>query len=74
MLQTSVPVAAWAVVTTIATVAEAPFAIVPRLQVNVPLHEPWLGVAETSVEPVGSTSIIVTLVASAGPPLCTVTR
>jgi hypothetical protein len=61
-------------VTTIVTVAEAPLARLPRLQVTmlVPLQLPWLGVADTKATPVGNVSVIVTPVAVAGPLLLTV--
>ena len=41
-----------------------PVAFVTRLQVIVvvPLHEPWLGVAETKVRPLASVSVKVTVV------------
>ena len=43
--------------TTMLTVAVAPFPKVPRLHVTIPpdsLHDPWLGVAETKVTLGGS--------------------
>src|SRR5207237_10685784 len=52
---------------TMLIVAAPPLATVPRWHVTVPLHEPWLGVAETSVSPAGSGSSTVTLWASNGP-------
>ena len=60
-------------VTTSEIVALAPLAIVPRLHVtvDVPLHDPWLGVAETNVVPVGIVSVTVTPVAGDGPALST---
>ncbi len=64
-------------VTTTVSVAELPEAIVPRLSVtSVPstvAAAPWLGVALTRVAPVGRKSLTVTLVASFGPLLVTVT-
>ena len=57
-------------VATIATLALAPLASAPRLQVTVvvPAHVPWLGVAETHVSPGGSVSVRVTFVAFARAP------
>ena len=56
-------------VTTIFTVAPAPFASVPRLHVTVavPLHEPTVVLDETNVTPDGSTSVTVTPAAASGP-------
>ena len=61
-------------VATIDAVAEAPTASCPRLQlmVVVPLHVPWLGVAETRVIPAGSGSVKITPVEGAGPLFVTV--
>ena len=50
-------------VTTMVTVAMAPSARVPRLQVTVPdvwLQLPWLGVAETNVTSAGRVSVTTT--------------
>ena len=65
-------------VTTIVTVAVVPLAILPRLQVTVPvwpasgvLQLPWVDVAETNFTLVGSVSVIPTLVAVSGPLLAT---
>jgi hypothetical protein len=54
-------------------VALAPLAIVPKLQVTVPvpLHDPCDGVAETNVSPDGSTSVTTAAVALLGPALLT---
>src|SRR5687767_9314593 len=62
-------------VTTIVTVALAPFASEPSAHVivAVPLQEPVEGVAETSVTDAGSVSVTVTVVAVSGPLLVTVT-
>ncbi len=57
-------------VTSILTVACAPFARLPRLHVTTPLNSlqlPWLGVADTKLTPAGSVSVTTTLVASSGP-------
>ena len=61
-------------VTVMVTVALSPLARLPRLQVTgaVPLQVPWLGVAEPNVTPLGSVSVTVTMVASDGPSLVTV--
>jgi hypothetical protein len=61
-------------VTTIVTVALAPLATLPRLQVTVlvPLQPPWLGVADTNVVAAGNVSVTVTAEAEVGPPLVTV--
>ena len=61
-------------VTTIAIVAEAPFARVPRMQVTieVPEQEPTDGVADTNVTPAGSVSLTETPAAESGPPFATV--
>jgi len=61
-------------VTVKATVAVAGLARVPRLQVTVPvpLHVPWLGVAETKLTPPGSVSVTDTSVAALGPLFVTV--
>src|SRR4051812_49232979 len=58
---------ALAVLTTRVTVPAAPLPIVPRLQDTgaVPLHVPWVGVAETKVRPAGRASVSVTFVAAA---------
>ena len=68
-----VPVDEGAVITMV-TVAEAPFAIEPRLQITVvvPLHEPWLEVADTNVVPAGSGSVMLTPLAAPGPLLSVV--
>src|ERR1700712_466121 len=60
--------------TWITTETLSPPATVPREQemVIVPLHEPWLGSAETRVTPAGSPSESITPVASEGPPFVTV--
>ena len=56
-------------VTTIVTVAPAPFASAPRSHVTVavPLHEPTVVLDETNVTPAGSTSVTVTPAAASGP-------
>ena len=56
-------------VTTRVTVAVPGLLRVPRLQVTVlvPLHVPWLGVAETKLAPLGSASVTDTSVAAFGP-------
>src|SRR5215210_7027587 len=62
-------------VTTIVTLAIAPpGARLPRWQITVAprLHEPWLGVAETSVTPDGRVSVTFTLGAVLGPALAIV--
>ena len=63
-------------VTLIATVASASSAIVPRLQVTVPLDSmqgsPCDGVAKSNVTPPGSVSVSTTPVALCGPALCAV--
>ena len=64
--------------TTIVTVAVAPLAIVPRLQVTilfagwVKLQLPWLAVAVPKAVFIGSWSVTKTPVAVDGPLLCTV--
>jgi len=64
--------------TTIVTVAVAPFAIVPRLQVTirfagwVKLHVPWVAVALPNAVFLGSWSVTETPAASNGPLLWTV--
>lgn len=62
-------------VVTSVTVAEPPFASVPRLHVTVvvPEHEPWVGVAETTLRPGGSTSVTVTPADVVGPAFDTAT-
>jgi hypothetical protein len=57
------------------TVAVPPFAIFPILQftIVVPVHVPWLAVDETNVTPVGTVSVIVTLLTLLGPLFVTVT-
>ena len=57
--------------TTSVTVADAPFATAPRLQVTaaVPVQVPCDGVAETNDVPAGSVSFTVTACATEGPPL-----
>jgi hypothetical protein len=55
----------------IVTVAVANGATVPIAHVA-PVHEPWLGVDDTRVNPAGSVSVTVTFVAVAGPSLLTV--
>ena len=69
----SVPVARGSTVTTMVMVALPPLVMVPRLQVIVlvPLHVPWLGVAETRVTFAGRVSMTVTPVAFEGPLLVT---
>jgi hypothetical protein len=61
-------------VTTIVTVALAPLARVPRVQVMVlvPLQLPWLADEETNVTPEGRVSVTATPVAVLGPLLVTV--
>jgi hypothetical protein len=62
-------------VTTIVTVALAPFPMMPSAQftVLVPVHGlPWLGVADTKLTPAGSVSLTDTPVALFGPRLVTV--
>jgi hypothetical protein len=62
-------------VTTMVTVAVAPFASAPSVQVTVPsswLQLPCVGVAEPNVTPAGSTSISVAAAAASGPPFPTV--
>ena len=56
-------------VTTMVTMARAPFTSVPSVQVSGPLpeHEPCDAVAETSVAFAGSLLVTTTLVASFGP-------
>ena len=51
------------------TIADDAFAIDPKLQVTVvvPLHEPWLGIAEPNTGPDGNWSVTVTFVAGDGP-------
>jgi hypothetical protein len=61
--------------TTILTVAVAPLARFPTLQVTVPpdrVQLPWLGVAETKATLEGNVSVTSTPVASDGPLLVTV--
>ena len=64
--------------TTIVTVAVAPFATVPRLQVTirfvgwVKLHVPWVAVALPNAVFLGSWSVTETPAAANGPPLWTV--
>jgi hypothetical protein len=62
------------VLTTRVSVADAPFARLPKLHVTVPVPVvvPWLVVAETKVTLEGSTSVRVTPVAVSGPLLVTV--
>jgi hypothetical protein len=62
-------VAKGSTVTTMVMAALPPLAMGPRLQVMVlvPLHAPWLGVAETRVTFAGRVSITVTPVAFEGP-------
>lgn len=57
---------------TIESVAAAPFAKLPKLQLTAVVQVPWLGVAETIVKPTGSASVKVTPVAGDGPPFVTV--
>ena len=61
-------------IATIVTVALPPLAMTPRAQVTivVPVHEPWLGVAEMKVIPAGSGSERLTSFALCGPLLVTV--
>src|SRR5262245_6945327 len=56
-------------VTLIITIALAPTARLPRLQLTVlvPAQVPWVVVAEPNVTPAGSGSATITLVAAAGP-------
>jgi len=58
-------------VSTSEMVAVAPLAIVPRVHVtvDVPLHEPCVGVAETNVVPEGMMSVTLTPPAGDGPAL-----
>ena len=60
-------------VTTIVTVALAPFASAPRLHVTVavPAHDPTDADDETNATPAGSGSVTVTAAAELGPALCT---
>jgi hypothetical protein len=63
-------------VTTIVTVAVAPLAKFPMLQVTIPpdcVQLPWLGVAVPYATLEGNVSVIVTPVAGNGPLLVTVT-
>lgn len=62
--------------TVIVTVALAPLARLPRVQVTVvvPLQLPWVAEAETKVAVLGSGSVTVTPVAAAGPVLVTVSN
>ena len=59
-------------VSTIVIVALLPLARLPRLQLTVVSHVPWLGVAETRVVPAGTGSLTTTLVALLGPSFVTV--
>jgi hypothetical protein len=61
-------------VTTMVTVALAPFPRTPMEQITVlvPLQLPWLGVADTYVTPAGNGSLTLTPVALFGPKLVTV--
>ena len=54
-------------------VAPPPFASVPSVQVTVvvPLHDPCDDVADTNVDPEGTTSVMTTLLALPGPLLTT---
>ena len=71
VLLTLVVVATTGAVATMVTVALAPLARVPRLQVTVVLPEqvPTLGLAETNMVPAGSASVTTTLLAASGPAL-----
>jgi hypothetical protein len=57
---------------TMLSVAVAPFASEPKLQLMAVVQVPWLGVAETKTIPAGSVSVKVTPVAVEGPLLVTV--
>lgn len=57
---------------TMLSVAVAPFASEPRLQLMAVVQLPWLGVSETRTMPAGSVSVKVTPVAVEGPLLVTV--
>src|SRR3990172_78219 len=67
----------WVGVTTIVTVALAPLANPPKLQLIVGGEGsgqlPWLGVADTKLTPAGRVSLTITPVAAAGPLFVTVT-
>ena len=70
-----VPVTEGSTLTTVATVATAPFNTVPNAQVTTPpasLQVPWLGVAEIKLTSAGNGSVSVTPVASEGPLFVTV--
>ena len=59
-------------VATSCSVAEAPLARLPTVQIPVAgLKEPWLGIAETNVKPVGRMSTILTAEAGSTPLLVT---
>ena len=62
--------------TTMFTIANEPLGKLPRLQVTVllPLHDPWVGVADTNVIPDGRLSVTTTFVAGDGPLFVTVRR
>src|SRR6266542_6491946 len=62
------------VVATNVTEALAPDAIVPRLHTTgpAPVHDPWLGSADTNCTESGSVSVMTTSVAWPGPPFRTV--
>ena len=62
--------------TTMLVVAELPCGRLPKLHVTVvvPLHVPWVGVAETKLTPACSVSVIFVLVAGDGPLFETMTR
>src|SRR5215207_5630944 len=71
----SVDVPAVVGVTTSDTVAVAPTAMLPSVQVTVgaaKVQDPWFGVAEAYVAPACSVSVTVTFVAVTGPALDTV--
>ena len=55
------------VLATIDSVALAPFARLPKLQLTAVVQLPWLGVADTRTMPTGSVSVKVTPVAAEGP-------
>jgi hypothetical protein len=57
---------------TIESVALAPFAKLPKLQLTAVVQVPWLGIAETTAKPAGSVSVKVIPVAVEGPLLVTV--
>ena len=63
-------------VTTIVILADEPLTRLPRPQliVEVPLHEPCVGVADTKVTPAGKVSLTFTPVAPAGPLFVTTIR